>query len=155
MCSKKKRNPFAAFGCAFGYAARGIARCWRERNFRFHVAAAVHVIPFARHFVSSAAEWCVLLIAVALVLCLEAVNTAVEHAVDLACPDYDERAKIAKDAAAGAVLIAALAATVIACVGLARVDAWQTLWALWKEQWWRPTALGVSLAAWMYLVFRR
>ena len=155
MCSKKKRNPLFAFGRGFGFAARGVARCWRERNFRFHVAAAVHVLPFARHFVESAAEWCVLVLSVALVLCLEAVNTAVEHAVDLACPDYDERAKVAKDVAAGAVLIAAIASVAVACVGLARVDAWHALLALWKEAWWRPIALGGSLAVWMYLVFRR
>ena len=155
MCSKKKPNPLCAFARGFGFAARGIAQCWRERNFRFHVAAAVHVLPFARHFVRSTAEWCVLVLTVALVLCLEAVNTAIERVVDLACSDYDERAKVAKDAAAGAVLIAACAAVAIACVGLVRVDAWQTLWALWKEQWWRPTALGVSLAVWMYLVFRK
>ncbi len=155
MCSKKTTNPLCAFGRGFGFAVRGVAACWRERNFRFHVAAAVHVLPFARHFVRSAAEWCVLMLTVALVLCLEAVNTAVEHAVDLASPTYDERAKVAKDAAAGAVLIAALAAVAIACVGFARAEAWQTLLALWKEQWWRPTVLGVSLAAWMYLVFRR
>ena len=155
MCSKKNSNTLGAFVRGFGFAAHGVARCWRERNFRFHVAAAVHVLPFARHFIRDTAEWCVLLLAVALVLCLEAVNTAVEHTVDLACPERDERAAAAKDVAAGAVLVAALAAVVIACVGLSRVDGWTAVVALWKEQWWRPVALGGSLVGWMYLVFRR
>lgn len=155
MCSKKKPNSLCAFGRGFGFAVRGLRRCFGERNFRFHLAAAVHVIPFARHFVNSTAEWCVLVLTVALVLALEAVNTAVERVVDLACPERDECAAFAKDAAAGAVLIVAIAAVVIACVGLVRVEAWQTLWALWQEQWWRPVALGVSLTVWMYVVFRK
>lgn len=155
MCWKKKPNPFAAFCRAFGFAGRGVARCLKERNFRFHLMAAVHVLAVARHFVQNAAEWAVLALTVALVLALEAVNTAVEHAVDLACPERDERAAAAKDMAAGAVLIAALGAVLVACVLFLRADAWRALVVLWREQWWRPTLLGVSLAVWSYFVFRR
>ncbi len=155
MCSKKKSNPFAAFGRSFGFAGRGIKRCLKERNFRFHLMAAVHVLAIARHFVQSAGEWCALVLTVALVLALEAVNTAVEHTVDLVCPERDERAAAAKDIAAGAVLIAALGAVAVACVLFLRADAWRALLALWRVQWWRPTLLGTSLAAWMYFVFRK
>ncbi len=54
-------------------------------------------------------EWIVLSLTIALVLVLEAVNTALEHAVTLASPGIDPRAKAAKDVAAAAVLVAAVA----------------------------------------------
>jgi len=60
-------------------------------------------------------EWAILILTIASVLSLEAVNTAVESAVDLASPDLHPTAKRAKDLAAGAVLIAVLASV---CVGL-------------------------------------
>ena len=54
-------------------------------------------------------EWIVLSLTIALVLVLEAVNTALEHAVTLASPGIDPRARAAKDVAAAAVLVAAVA----------------------------------------------
>ena len=58
-------------------------------------------------------EWCICMIMCALVLSLELVNTAVEAVVDLATEEKKPLAKIAKDTAAGAVLIAAIASVIV------------------------------------------
>ena len=58
----------------------------------------------------SALEWCVCFILLGLILSLELVNTAVEAVVDLVTEEKKPLAKIAKDTAAGAVLIAAIMA---------------------------------------------
>ncbi|MEZ4676053.1 MAG: diacylglycerol kinase family protein [Caldilineaceae bacterium] len=61
-------------------------------------------------------EWVVLVLIFGLILALEAVNTAVEAVVDLVAPDYHPLAKIAKDAAAGALVFAVLTSIVVAMV---------------------------------------
>ena len=99
---------------SFGYAARGVWYCIRhERNFRIHLGIAAYVLAFAPYFSLSRAEWAVLAVLMALVLCAEAVNTAVERTVDLASTERQPRARAAKDAAAGAVLLCALAAALV------------------------------------------
>ena len=60
----------------------------------------------------SAVEWCICLGLFGLVMALELVNTAVEAVVDLVTQEYKPLAKIAKDTAAGAVLIAAIMAAI-------------------------------------------
>lgn len=57
----------------------------------------------------SAVEWAILSLVIGMVLALEAVNTAIEAVVDLVSPNYHPQAKIAKDAAAGALIFAVLA----------------------------------------------
>lgn len=148
-------SPVVRFIRSFRYAARGVCLCLRERNFRFHTVAAAYVLLLARHFLQSAGEWCALILTIALVLCAEAVNTAVEQAVDLACPRQDERAARAKDAAAGAVLLCAVAAVAVACALFLRWDAWLSLFALWGRQWWRPVLLVATLVPALYFVFRK
>ena len=59
-------------------------------------------------------EWAVLALTIAVILALEAVNSAIEALVDLVSPDYHELARIAKDCAAGALLFAVLGALGVA-----------------------------------------
>ena len=148
-------SPILRFFRSFRYAARGVRLCLRERNFRFHTVAAIYVLVLARHFLETSAQWCALILTIALVLCAEGVNTAIEHLVDLACPQQDRRAANAKDAAAGAVLICAVAAVAVACILFLRWEPWRALFILWSEQWWRPLLLFGSLAGALYLVFRK
>lgn len=61
----------------------------------------------------TALEWCLILFAIALVICLELVNTAIEQTVNLISPERHPVAKAAKDVAAGAVTTAAVFAIVI------------------------------------------
>lgn len=100
---------------SFGYAGRGVFACAaRERNFRIHICAAVTVAIFAMLYGATRIEAAVLALAVALVMGLEAANTAVEAAADLASIERSELARLAKDAAAGAVLIVAAGSVVVA-----------------------------------------
>jgi diacylglycerol kinase (ATP) len=87
----------------FSYAAHGIAYAWRnERNFRLEVALGGAAIALA---VALRADLVPILLCCALVLSLELMNTALEAIVDLVSPTFHPLARIAKDVAAGAVLI--------------------------------------------------
>lgn len=88
-----------------------------QANAKVHAAATVVVVAAGFFFALSAGEWALVVLAIALVWTAEAVNTAVESVVDLASPDLHPLAGRAKDAAAGAVLVAAIGAAIIgACV---------------------------------------
>jgi diacylglycerol kinase len=90
----------------------------RDRNLRIHLALGVLAACFAAAAPLLPAERAVLLLCVGAVIAAEARNGAIEAAVDLACPRPDERARIAKDSAAGAVLALA-AASVAALIAIA------------------------------------
>ena len=101
----------------FGYAFEGILTGIRkERNMRIHTATMILVVFFGTVLGLSATEWCICLVLFGLVMALELVNTAVEAVVDLVTEERKPLAKIAKDTAAGAVLIAAIMAAVIGCI---------------------------------------
>lgn len=90
----------------------------RDRNLRIHLAAGVLAGAFAARAPLEAAERAVLVLCVVLVVAAESLNSALEAVVDLASPGFDERARAAKDAAAGAVLAIA-AGSVLALVAIA------------------------------------
>ncbi|PLT46534.1 Diacylglycerol kinase [Paenibacillus pasadenensis] len=96
-------------------ACAGIAASIRsERNLRVHLAAAAAAIGMAAWLRIGPLEWAAILLAIALVLAAELLNTAVERAVDLAAGgSLHPLAKAAKDAASGAVLVCAAASAVI------------------------------------------
>ncbi len=99
---------------SFRYAFEGIFHTiQKERNMQIHCCAAVLVVIFGLWLGLSREEWFVCLILFGMVMSLECVNTAVEAVVDLATMQRHPLAKKAKDAAAGAVLIAAVFAAII------------------------------------------
>lgn len=96
---------------SFGYAFEGIfAGIRKERNMKIHCVAAIEVTAAGILFHISALEWCICLVLFGMIMALELVNTAVEAVVDLVTEEKRPLAKLAKDTAAGAVLIAALMA---------------------------------------------
>jgi undecaprenol kinase len=96
------------------YAFQGIRASYgAEPHLRFHFLAAMVVVTVAAYFQFSRMEWITLLITISFVLSMELLNTAVERAVDVASPDIHPLAKLAKDAAAGAVLVASIFAVII------------------------------------------
>jgi len=102
---------------SFGFAVAGLSHLWRtQRNFRIEAAVAALALIAAVVFRLERWEWIALVLTIALVLVLEAVNTALEDAVSLASPNLDPRAKAAKDVSAAAVLIAALASVAVGMV---------------------------------------
>lgn len=81
---------------------------WRSQfHSKLHLTATVTVVAAASLLSVSVAEWCLLILAIGLVWLAEALNTALEFAVDLISPDHHDLAGMAKDTAAGAVLLAA------------------------------------------------
>ena len=111
---KEKKDPLYQ---SFGYAFQGIFTCARkERNMKIHCVAAVFVVIAGVILKISAIEWCICLALFGLVMALEHVNTAVEAVVDMVTEEYHPLAKVAKDTAAGAVLIAAIMAAIAGCI---------------------------------------
>ena len=100
---------------SLGFALNGLLQLIQhEHNFQIHVGAFIGVIALGFFFGISSMEWVVLLLISALVMGLEAINTAIEHLCDLYSKEANDRIEKIKDIAAGAVLIAAIIAICIA-----------------------------------------
>ena len=99
---------------SFNYATEGVVHALRtQRNLWIHFMIAAGVLVAAVAFGVSKVELMVLLVAITFVLVAELVNTAIEATVDVASTSFDPMAKLAKDIAAGAVLIATLNAVAV------------------------------------------
>jgi diacylglycerol kinase (ATP) len=99
---------------SFNYAFEGIIHVLRtQRNMRIHFAIAIVVLIAGLAVDVSRLELIALLLAIAFVLIAEMLNTALEAAIDVATTSFDPMAKLAKDIAAGAVLIATVNAIAI------------------------------------------
>lgn len=99
---------------SFSNAIAGLARLIRtQRNAKIHVAVAVAVIAVSSFVELSHTDWAILILTIGSVVAVEAMNTAVEALVDLVSPDYNDLAKVAKDTAAAAVLLMAIAAIAV------------------------------------------
>lgn len=99
---------------SFGYAIEGITYLVRTQgNFRIHLLVAAAAVAAGLVLGLGATEWAILVITIALVIMTEALNTGIELAVTLASPERRPEAKAAKDIAAGAVLLSAIAAVVV------------------------------------------
>lgn len=99
---------------SFNYAFEGVIHVLRhERNMRIHFAVASGVLILAFLYGVTKLELAALLVVIALVLITEMINTAIEATLDISTPAFDPLAKAAKDMAAGAVLISAVAALVV------------------------------------------
>lgn len=108
---------FRARLTALQHAIRGITHLVRtERHARYHLLATGVVVCGGLLLSISAGEWCAVVLAMGLVWITEALNTAVERVVDLCSPEHQALAGQAKDLAAGAVLLAALAAVVVGLI---------------------------------------
>jgi diacylglycerol kinase (ATP) len=107
-----KNRPFRE---RLGFAIAGIASvARRERSFRTQLALGCGALATASILRPAPIWWAMLALSIGLVLALECVNGALEYALDRLHPDHHPEIGHAKDAAAGAVLIASLAS---ACVG--------------------------------------
>jgi len=94
---------------SFGYAFTGIATLFKsEANAQVHLLALVIIVLMGLWLGLYATEWCLILICMALVLCAEAINTALEALTDLVSPDPHPLAGKAKDVAAGGVLLSVI-----------------------------------------------
>lgn len=101
---------------SFKYAWAGVRYAFvTQRNFRIHTFIGIVAVSLGLLLEIRAIELAVIVMTCAIVMVLELINTAIESVVDLTVKQtYHELAKIAKDCAAGAVLISAIAAVVVA-----------------------------------------
>lgn len=84
-----------------------------ERHLRYHFIAALGVLFLALFYRVSALEFFLLVLAAVLVIFAELINTSIEKLVDLVTDEYHELAKLAKDIAAGAVLVTSVGAAIL------------------------------------------
>lgn len=102
---------------SFKYAFEGLFYGFKTtRNLKIDLGFAILVVIFGFIFKISLLEWIVVVMCIGLVMSLELVNTAIEEAVNLAMPNIHPVAKISKDVAAGAVLLAAIFSTVVGLI---------------------------------------
>ncbi len=119
------RPPAGPFLRSFVHAAAGVGRVWAsERNFRVQLGCAWAVLSLAWLQGLAAGRVGALVAAAAAVLAMEAMNAAVEVAVDLATAERHPLAGAAKDLAAGAVLVAAGGAAAVVLAAF---------WPVWRE----------------------
>ena len=105
---------FAAFRRGFGHAFAGLDFVFRhERNMRVHGLAACGVVALGAALPLTPGEWRWIVLAIALVMMAEAFNTAIEQTCNALGPARNEAVRAAKDVAAAAVLICAVAAAAI------------------------------------------
>lgn len=99
---------------AFSYALKGLKVFFTTENHpRIHAVVSLLVIALASLLHVNFYEWLALIFCIALVLSMEAINSAMEKLTDLASPDYSKKAGEVKDIAAGAVLLTSIAAAII------------------------------------------
>ena len=101
----------------FGFAFQGILYTIKTQwNFRFHLLATSIVLACSFYFEIKTIEWLFLLLCIGLVLFAELLNTAIESTINLCSPEIHPLAKIAKDTAAGSVLILAIMSALIGVI---------------------------------------
>jgi diacylglycerol kinase (ATP) len=99
---------------SFNYAFLGVIHAVRtQRNMRIHLIAAVGVMIAAIVVGVTRIELIALMLVIAFVLISEMVNSALEAAIDVSTTSFDPMAKLAKDMAAGAVLISTVTAAAV------------------------------------------
>lgn len=107
---KKNKKLINSFKCAI----QGIIQAIKtERNVKIHITIMILVIISGIVLKIAKQEWITCIILFGLVISLELVNSAIETTVDIAMPEINEKAKNAKDIAAGAVLISAILSAII------------------------------------------
>lgn len=98
---------------SFDAAIRGIVEVLQtQRNMKFHFLAAILILIVSLFLDLTKIELIALIFAIALVLVAELINSVIELTVDLLSPEFKDKARMAKDISAGAVLLSAINAAV-------------------------------------------
>lgn len=119
LAAEKPPAPFSVMARlrSFRYAGRGLGHLIRrEHNAWLHLAATVAVVALAAALRVNATDWRWIVVAIAMVLAGEALNTAIERLCDAVSPGPNHLIAVVKDVAAGAVLLLAIGAAVIGAI---------------------------------------
>jgi diacylglycerol kinase (ATP) len=118
--TEEKRRPQGSLLQSFNYAFQGLVTAVRhQRNMRIHLLLGFVVLIVSILLNLSRLQLAIVFVSVAFVFITEMLNSAIEAVVDMITDEFDPRAKVAKDLAAGGVLIAAINALVVAYLVLA------------------------------------
>lgn len=99
------------------FAANGLKQVFKTQfNFKIHSLAAISVVLFGWWLEVSVPEWLALVICIGCVLAAELMNTAIEFLVNLVSPEFNPKAGLVKDIAAGAVLVTALMSLAVSLI---------------------------------------
>lgn len=102
---------------SFKYAIEGLVSSFKtERNMKIHIMAMIIVIALGIFMKLNKIEWCIITIAIVMVISAELFNTAIETVVDMVSPQKNPQAKLVKDIAAAAVLVLAIGAAIIGII---------------------------------------
>ncbi len=103
---------------SFGYALRGIATAYAKGqvNIKIHTCIAIVAIALSILLSISAFEWICVVLCIGIVIAAEMTNSAIETLVDLVSPEWNEKAGVVKDIAAGAVLVLATMSVVVGAI---------------------------------------
>ena len=102
---------------SFKYAIQGIFSSFKtERNMKIHIFIMFLVIAFGIILKINKYEWIICVLCFAIVISGELFNTAIETVVDMVMPYKNDKAKIAKDISAGAVLTLAIGAAIVGVI---------------------------------------
>lgn len=102
---------------AFGFAFKGLKAFFiDEAHPKIHALATLLVIALGFWLNISISEWVTIILCIGLVISLEAINSALEKLTDIVSPGFNETAGKVKDIAAGAVLVASIAAGIVGVI---------------------------------------
>ena len=102
---------------SFKYAIEGLISSFKtEQNMKIHFIAMIFVSILGIIIKISRMEWIICIMLFSLVIGSELFNTAIETTVDLAMPNKNDKAKLAKDVSAGAVLVISIGAAIIGLI---------------------------------------
>lgn len=142
--------------CSFRYALRGIgyAIC-TQRNLRIHLTAVAVVVIFNAMARLSVIHWCMEILCCMVVIGLELVNTALEQACDAITTEQHAGIGHAKDAAAGAVLAAAIGSVIVAALIFFRGDPayLENITRVWRHMPWVKYMLMLGAIAALAFIF--
>lgn len=117
MIPNKSKQPFSISKRikSFSYAFQGIKTLIKEEhNARIHLVATNIVVCLGFIFDITSIEWAILIICIALVISLEAINSGIENLADFCTKEQNQLIKKSKDISSGAVLISAIASIIVA-----------------------------------------
>jgi undecaprenol kinase len=124
LAADKKGKHTLASSFKFGFEGIGAAAV-KERNVKIHIVISGFVILAGFVFSISKYEWIAIILSIGGMISMEMMNTAIERTVDMYTKEYHPLAKQAKDIAAGAVLVFAIASVIIGLIiFLPRLLAW-------------------------------
>lgn len=141
-----KMKDLIALFKSFGYAFEGIFTAIKtERNMRIHISCLLYMFFFLLafdFFEITRTQFAILFVASGLVIGAELINTSIEAVVDLHGKEHTEFGKIAKDCAAGAVLVFTIFSVLAGIAIMWQPEAFKQLFQYFTDNLW---ALGLFI----------